>query len=141
MFSFITGNKIYKKISFDDVQYILRYPEQYIIINTLREQDQACLIKNTISSMNEEEIINELILNTDYKSKHIVIYGTNQNDEKSYDKCQQLINFGFCYVYLYPGGIFEWLLLQDIYGKAEFPTTSQTLDILKYKPSRAINPF
>jgi hypothetical protein len=30
--------------------------------------------------------------------------------------------------------MFEWLLLQDIYGAASFPTTSKELDILKYKP-------
>ena len=32
------------------------------------------------------------------------------------------------------GGIFEWLLLQDIYGDDQFKTTSRELDILKYKP-------
>ena len=37
-------------------------------------------------------------------------------------------------VYLYAGGLFEWLHLQDIYGKQEFPTTTYILDILKYKP-------
>ena len=29
--------------------------------------------------------------------------------------------------------MFEWLLLQDIYGDDEFPTTTKELDILKYK--------
>ena len=44
------------------------------------------------------------------------------------------IGLGFCNVYVYPGGIFEWLCLQDIYGEKEFPTTSKELDILKFKP-------
>jgi len=35
--------------------------------------------------------------------------------------------------------LFEWLLLQDIYGSEEFPTTSHELDILKYKPMSAFN--
>jgi hypothetical protein len=138
MFSLITGNKIYKKITFEDVQYILQYPEQYLIINTMREHEQECLIKHTISHTKEETIINELLNNMDYASKRIVIYGKNQNDEKSNEKYQQIINFGFRHVYLYQGGMFEWLLLQDIYGKDEFPTTSHTLDILRYKPSRTI---
>jgi len=34
--------------------------------------------------------------------------------------------------------LFEWLLLQDIYGYDEFPTTIKVLDILKYKPSKII---
>ena len=38
----------------------------------------------------------------------------------------------------YPGGVFEWLLLQDIYGNDNFPTTKKELDILKYKPKRQI---
>jgi len=36
-------------------------------------------------------------------------------------------------LYVYIGGLFEWLLLQDIYGDEEFPTTSKIIDILKYK--------
>ena len=35
---------------------------------------------------------------------------------------------------LYIGGLFEWLLLQDIYGDDEFKTTKKELDILKFKP-------
>ena len=32
--------------------------------------------------------------------------------------------------------MFEWLLLQDIYGTKEFPTTKKELEILKYKPNK-----
>jgi hypothetical protein len=51
-------------------------------------------------------------------------------------KYDQLVGLGFKSVYIYPGGLFEWLLLQDIYGFDEFPTTKRVLDILKYKPDR-----
>jgi len=51
-------------------------------------------------------------------------------------KYKQLASLGFSEIYLYSGGMFEWMILQDIYGNAEFPTTSKVLDILKYKPSR-----
>ena len=37
-------------------------------------------------------------------------------------------------VFIYSGGMFEWLCLQDIYGNELFPTTKKELDILKYKP-------
>ena len=44
------------------------------------------------------------------------------------------MSLGLTEVYVYPGGLFEWLLLQDIYGDDSFPTTKKELDILKYKP-------
>ena len=58
------------------------------------------------------------------------------NDEKMYKKYEQLVALGFTNVYVYVGGMFEWLLLQDIYGSELFPTTSEELDILKYKSQR-----
>ena len=45
-----------------------------------------------------------------------------------------MIDLGFINVYIYLGGLFEWLLLQDIYGRDLFKTTKNELDILKYKP-------
>ena len=35
--------------------------------------------------------------------------------------------------------MFEWLMLQDIYGDNEFPTTKKELDFLKYKPVKVMN--
>ena len=35
--------------------------------------------------------------------------------------------------------MFEWLLLQDIYGAEDFNTTQDELDILKYKPQTALS--
>jgi hypothetical protein len=35
--------------------------------------------------------------------------------------------------------MFEWMILQDVYGMDEFPTTSKVLDILKFKPIRAFD--
>ena len=40
----------------------------------------------------------------------------------------------FNHVYIYLGGLFEWLCLQDIYGENAFPTTTHEIDLLKYKP-------
>ena len=69
----------------------------------------------------------------------IIIYGRNSNDDSIYKKYEQLLRLGFSNVFLYMGGLFEWLMLQDIYGSDEFPTTSKQLDILKYKPSQRLN--
>jgi hypothetical protein len=97
--------------------------------------EQDCLIKYTVPYQMEEKIVNELITNCEFRKK-IIIYGKNTNDESVEKKYKQLIGFGFLEVYLYVGGMFEWMLLQDIYGKEEFPTTTRVLDILRYKPVR-----
>jgi hypothetical protein len=70
------------------------------------------------------------------KEVSIIVYGKNANDEKMYHKYNQLFSLGFYNTYLYLGGVFEWLLLQDIYGVKEFPTTSREMDLLKYKPNK-----
>jgi hypothetical protein len=126
----------YNKISFEDVQRAILNPTNYIIINTLPVTKQQCLIKNTISYQTEETVINEYLNNYDYSSKTFIIYGENANDESIETKYSQMQNLGFTHVYLYRGGLFEWLLLQDIYGNNEFPTTSKLLDILKYRAAR-----
>lgn len=133
------GNDISKcKINFEDMQNITNNSSDYIIINTLNENMQQCLIINTLRVSDEEEIINELLHNNN-KDKKIVIYGKNNEDEKIYEKLSQLAKLGFTSIYIYSGGMFEWLLLQDIYGNDMFPTTCTELDILKYKPFPKIN--
>jgi len=134
MFSNLFETK-YKKLSFEDIQFVIQYPDQYIIINTMSNSEQDCLIKYTVPCQMEEKIVNELIVNCDFRKK-IVVYGKNTMDDSVEKKYKQLRGFGFMDVYLYVGGMFEWMLLQDIYGKEEFPTTSKVLDILRYKPGR-----
>ena len=123
-----------RKISFEDMQHAI--DNNYIIINTMPKDLQHCLIVNTISADMEESIINQLINNC--KNKKIIIYGKNTNDEKVIKKYNQLFSFGFKDIHVYLGGMFEWLLLQDIYGTEEFPTTSIEKDILKYKATRIL---
>jgi len=127
-----------QKINFEDIQYVIKNPESHLLINTLSECQQDCLIPNTINITQEEILINKLIKNGN-KSINIIIYGTNSNDEKIHKKTQQLSSLGFMNVYIYLGGIFEWLMLQDIYGDKEFPTTSKQLDFLKFKPMKKLN--
>lgn len=135
------GNKqstIIKKINFEDIQYIINNPSnEYILINILPIDQQDCLIKKTISINNEENIINNNMKNSDIIK--IIIYGANANDDKLINKYEQLIKLGFNNVYIYPGGLFEWLMLQDIYGNESFPTTKKEIDILKYKPINILN--
>ena len=126
------------KINYEDVQYVLKNSETHMLINTLGENEQNCLIINTVNFKNEEALINKF-LKTGNKQVKIIIYGRNCNDENVFKKYNQLTSLGFYNVYIYSGGLFEWLMLQDIYGSEEFPTTKKELDILKFKPNKVLN--
>lgn len=126
-----------KKIGFEDMKYALENPTRFILINTLSNDDQDILIKTTIASDTEETVLNEL-LNDFQKDEPIIVYGRNACDNSVEKKYKQLINLGFDKVYMYVGGMFEWVLLQDVYGFAEFPTNRKVADILRYKPANCI---
>jgi hypothetical protein len=121
------------KINFEFMQKIINNElnDFFLIINTLDENNQECLIKNTIPANKEVDLLNSHLKNN--KNVSIVIYGENCIDNKVIDKYNQLYKLGFTKLYVYIGGLFEWLLLQDIYGDDEFPTTIKIIDILKYK--------
>jgi hypothetical protein len=126
-----------RKINFEDMQTATKNPEVYLIINTLSSTEQQCLIKSTVSLEQEEAIINKYI--KENKSIKIIVYGKNSHDELVHKKYQQLASLGFQNVYAYMGGMFEWLLLQDIYGHEIFPTSKKELDLLRYKPPPLLN--
>ncbi len=120
-----------KKANFEDVQKIINNEIGGILINTMNPNEQSCLITNTTSIIEEELIMNNYI-KTD-KKINIIIYDKNSDEMRILKKYRQLVDLGFSNVYIYTGGLFEWLLLQDIYGSTEFPTTTKELDILKFK--------
>jgi len=136
------------KVNFEDMQCMCRtanpiHQYQYsnfaqshpsLLINTLPPGMQGCLIPSTMPFDQEEASMNAMLSEPNGKDREIIVYGKNANDDTVYKKYQQLIHLGFKHVRVYPGGMFEWLLLQDIYGASSFPTTSKELDILKYKP-------
>jgi len=126
-----------KKVGFEDIQYIQNNGNNGIIINTLNINEQNCIISSTITPNKEEKVINDM-LKQDLTTT-IIIYGRNNLDETIYQKYKDLVYLGFKNVYIYPGGIFEWMCLQDIYGFEEFKTTTKEIDILKYKPVSKLN--
>ena len=101
-----------KKVNFEDIKQILCNSNKFILINTLKEDEQKCLISNTIDIKKEESIINSCLKYK--KNVKIILYGKNSNEVSLFKKYEQLVNLGFTNVYLYPGGLFEWLCLQDI---------------------------
>ena len=126
-----------KKINFEDMQIAIKNSNTYLIINTLPLNEQKCLISHSLLAIDEESIINKYI--TEHKSIQIIIYGKNCNDESINKKYQQLYSLGFYNIFVYSGGLFEWLILQDIYGKDLFPTTKKELDLLKYKSNQLLS--
>jgi len=139
MFLFQPQHKI-KKIGFEEIQMQINQktvgPKKTIFINILPSNNQLCLIPSTIDIHIEETLINEILEgNEPIRNYSIFIYGENSHAGTALEKkASEFIRLGFIDVSIYLGGMFEWLLLQDIYGNNEFPTTTKTLDILRYRP-------
>ncbi len=120
--SFKTYNfkEIQKKIKSNDV----------IIISTLPDNEQSYLIYGTLSASKEADHINSILKKN--KNQEIIIYGRNYSDMSVIRKYNELKKLGFINVYIYFGGLFEWALLQDIYGTSNFMTIGTTNDPLIY---------
>ena len=71
--------------------------KDHIIISTLSESEQDCIIKNTVTPESEVELINRAIGKT---SLYIIIYGKNSTDDSIYEKYYNLINHGFTNVFV-----------------------------------------
>ncbi len=123
-------------VNYEDVQLGIK-SSSYIIINTLPVHEQNCLIAKTIPANKEEIVLNEKIRSSQFSEK-IIIYGKNCNDFSILEKYNQCLSLGL-ETYVYKGGLFEWLLLQDIYGEENFPTIGKENDILKFKPNSKFN--
>lgn len=127
-----------KKVNFDDV-IMISLKNTHILIHVMEKEDQELLIKNTLLIDEEIERINS-ILSFRKMDVTIVIYGKNTDDiSKVIGKYRKLCDMGFSNVYVYLGGLFEWLLLQEIYGNDEIKTNIICKkNILDYKPARGL---
>ena len=124
------------KLNFEDIVYILKIHKsdksRYIIINTMPSNMQSHLILGTLKIDEEVSTLNSMIKSN--IGVDIVIYGINCSDNSVIKKYEQLRKLGFYNVHVYLGGLFEWILLQDIYGNESFQTSSnEKIDILKYR--------
>lgn len=124
------------KINFEDMLDAIK-DNQCVIISTLPETMQNCLIVRTTPVFDEVTILNSIL--SKGGTSLLVVYGINASDNTIVTKYNQLVSIGFTNVRVYPGGMFEWLLLQEIYGHETFRTTSKELDILKYKGKKMSN--
>jgi len=115
--------------NFEKIQYHIK--NKSILINTLDANNQSCLISGTISIEEEIKLLNHYLKTN--KTILIIIYGKNNSDLSVLQKHKQLLSLGFTNIALYLGGLFEWLLLQDVFGQEHFPTTTKTIELLNYK--------
>ena len=122
-----------RSIGFDDLLHCIRNPAKYAIIHTMSAAE-CVLISGTLSVEEEETFMNEYLSKYVENQKTIVLYGRNSCDDSPRKKRAQLLSLGISDVYIYAGGLFEWVLLQDIYGVSEFPTTAVVTDLLAYRP-------
>lgn len=106
-----------------------------LFVNTLDSRQQDCLILDTTTARDEEQVLNGLI-ESGATQNQIVVYGRNCTDKSPYRKAEQLRSHGFGTVAVYPGGMLEWCLLQDAYGEKAFPTTMKCDDLMCFSPSK-----
>lgn len=108
-----------------------------ILINTLPNDKQDCLIDKTLTAAEEERAINDALTKYVPGSPpfQCILYGQNCRDLSPDKKRKQLLELGFGLkeIKIYRGGLFEWLLLQDIYGAQKFRTTKRELDLLRFR--------
>lgn len=120
-----------QKCNFEDVQYVIKH-KNGILLNTMSINEQDVLIDGTLPIHIEEETVNKKMRSN--PEEIIIIYGKNTNDETVHIKYEQLQSLGFKNIYMYSGGLFEWLCLQDIFGEDNFQTNKKEIDIIKYRP-------
>lgn len=121
--------------NFDDV----RMSKGCSLIHVMDEGEQNVMIKGTLSIEDEIDVINDILSKQMQTESVIIIYGKNTDAvPKLVKRYRQLRGLGFINTFVYFGGLFEWLLLQDIYGIGEFQIENLTnlkIDALQYKPN------
>jgi rhodanese-related sulfurtransferase len=119
------GNTPLQRVNFEDVQSAQQGAA--LIINVMHENEQAVLIAGTVKPCDEVEAVNDALR----RKFPIIVYGRHANDVAAEAKCAQLRALG-SRSFLYAGGLFEWLMLQDIFGAEQFSTTGNKLDLLDF---------
>lgn len=124
-------------IGFNVVQkYLRENNDSWLLISTLPDtpDGQKCLIEKTTACSREETLMNRIIEGKRQQDICVIIYGRHHMDENVQKKWKQIRGMGFTRAHKYAGGMFEWLLLQDVYGEDNFPTTTKAADILEFEP-------
>ena len=67
---FTYTHDFYKKTNFEGVQSALKNSTDYILLNTLTESEQYCLITGTVNASMEEKVVNEMMENIEIPDKN-----------------------------------------------------------------------
>lgn len=87
-----------------------------MLFNGLKKQYHSCVIPGTIPYPDMRKSIKTITL------EHIpIVYCANYSCNASHKFAEKKLNH-LDTVYIYSGGILEWLLLQKKYGKKKYPT-------------------
>ena len=119
----------FSHINYEELQTKVKKGASIILLNTLSSDNQSYLIKGTLKAAYEIGIMNDYLKKN--KNIEIIIYGKDHYDMSVIKKYNQLKKLGFKNVSVYFGGLFEWALLQDIYGSSNFETDGQINDPLQ----------
>jgi len=122
---------MYSMPSYNYHQLQERMKYDIVLINTMDISRQHCLIKGTLKATIEVEFMNKLLKTN--KNKEIIVYGIHHTDLSVIKKYNQLKKLGFKNVHIYFGGIYEWLLLQDVFTSINFQTDGTVENIVDYK--------
>ena len=120
----ISSLPVLERATFDDLMNA-----SYLIINVLNDTEQDVLIQGTVPCTEEVVQVEKAI----QEKRVIIIYGRNNHDDKVWIKYAQLKKLGGK-AKVYVGGLFEWILLQELYGNERFPLTSYKFDPYQYSP-------
>jgi hypothetical protein len=115
---------VVERAVFDDLN-----DSRYLVISVLSETEQDVLIQGTVACGNEVAEVEKAI----QAKRVIIIYGRNNHDDRVWLKYAQLKKLGGK-AKVYIGGLFEWILLQELYGNERFPLTSAKFDPYQYSP-------
>ena len=124
------------KLTFEDVQEVLKRARGCTILSTLPPGEQRFLLPGTVVPGAEEARMNHLLAGSGKTTEQIVVYGKNACDDLPYRRYKQLAGLGFKHVGIYAGGLLEWALLQDVYGNDLFPSKGECEDILAFRGAK-----
>jgi len=116
----------FETIHFKELQTLIG--SDILLLNTRPQQHQSYLIYGTLCASKETDQMN-FYLKTN-RSIEIILYGKDHLDRTMIEKYNQLKQLGFTRIRIYFGGLFEWALLQDIYGPSLFKTHGTVKDPL-----------
>lgn len=104
-----------EKVSACDIRYIQeKCSNDYVLITTI-DNNNTPLIKGTVHPRDEEAVINGMLRGSGSSTKGVIVYGKNSQDMSVINKYKQLLQLNIGEIYIYTGGLFEWLLLYKKY--------------------------